>query len=208
MEGVCCLIPEGLILDNLLSQYAETNTKSMIPYPLQFFPPDNIPGGFFLYLCPWYMIHELQTQHGIFPGRVMAYGPASQVYTSFQIGISDYLKTPWDIYELWARVEHRLGRAEFDFSWGTVCFAESTVQLNAMDMNLTTGAMQLFRILVNNAGNVLSRRHLLTSIGLSNSGSRLVDVYVKTLRQVIGEIIGQRSGIIVARYGIGYSLCR
>ncbi len=138
----------------------------------------------------------------------MAFGPSGQVFTSFQLGVADYLKEPWDYFELLARVERWIGEGNFRFSWGTVQCKGQTATLDGVPLDMSAGVFRLFSLLVQNAGTNLSRDHLLACLGMVQLSSRLVDVYISKIRQTLQDITGQADRILQTCHGKGYFLCR
>lgn len=194
--------------DVLKEQYQALTTEGAQNLDLLFYPPEDFPGGFFFYVCPVQMLENLVVDHGILPGQILAFGPASHVGLAFETGIGDYLKDPWDLAELVARIDRRWGNDEFHFSWGTMVCDGYRTSINGIKLNHPPGFHRLVRLLAMNAGKALSRKNLLMVLGHRNPGSRLVDLYVSWLRKEIKVIIGHADGIISSQYGKGYQLSR
>ena len=207
MGSVCCLLPYGSATDTLQLQLAEYKKRGSFSNFFEFFPPESIPGGFFLYVCAVERIMDVMKTANVKASQIIGFGSAAQLYISFQLGIADFLKTPWDFDELLARCERLLPATEYNFSWAKITQTGLSTSINGVRLSLPAGTNRLLLILARNAGQVLSRSSLLQLYGLS-SGSRVIDNYVVSLRQVIGDCTGYRTGILESRYGQGYILSR
>ncbi len=123
-------------------------------------------------------------------------------------GADDYLTKPFSMMEMAARVKAVLRRtAEFreeTLEIGTVklCEERHQVSVNGTVVELTFKEFELLSLLMHHPGRVYSREVLLRKIwNLDYDGeNRTVDVYVRTLRQKLG----QAGSIIKTIRGLGY----
>ena len=124
-------------------------------------------------------------------------------------GADDYLAKPFAFEELLARVRLRLrenGRqpdtTRLQVSGLTIDLRTRRVTVADRQVELSAGEFTLLETLMRNAGQVLSREQLLSSVwGLDfDPGSNVVDVYVGYLRRKLGQ-----DSIETVR-GVGYRL--
>ena len=111
-------------------------------------------------------------------------------------GADDYITKPFAIEELLARIRAALrkqpaGAAGDQMSIGPVCLdaLRHTVTVNGSPVTLTSREFQLLQYMMENAGIVLSRETLLSTVwGYDYMGeTNVVDVYIRYLRQKIDE---------------------
>ena len=114
-------------------------------------------------------------------------------------GADDYIKKPFSVMELISRVKALLRRTtsedikllvldelRIDHERHVVYVGEKTVEL-------TFKEYELLRLLVSNAGVVMSRENIMIHVwGTDFEGeSRTVDMHIKTLRQKLGDMGGR-----------------
>jgi two-component system KDP operon response regulator KdpE len=133
---------------------------------------------------------------------------------AFDAGADDYLIKPFSVVELMARLRVALRRAaspelEPVFSAGdlTVDLAQRDVTLRGRHVNLTPTEYDILRVLVQNAGRVLTHRQLIHAVWGNNyeAESHLLRVNISNLRQKI-ETDPSRPRYIVTEPGVGYRL--
>ena len=115
---------------------------------------------------------------------------------AFQVGADDYLTKPFGVMELISRVKALLRRSQSLMEESVLTYGEirldadkRTVYAGEELCELTYKEFELLRLLMANAGNVLSRSLIMEKIwGTDFEGeSRTLDMHIKTLRQKLGE---------------------
>lgn len=127
-------------------------------------------------------------------------------------GADDYISKPFGMMELVARIKAVLRRAggetenDESYAYGKVKLdlRSHTVSVSGKTAELTLKEFELLRLLMKNAGAVLTRDMLLENIwGYDFDGeTRTVDVHVRTLRQKLGD----GAAIIETVRGVGYKV--
>lgn len=120
----------------------------------------------------------------------------------FASGADDYLVKPFDMRELLMRIQAVLRRVRGEVSHGELADApERTLQVGALVLDMDTATartdqtsalltpteLQLLRYFMQNAGRILSGRHLLTALWDANAGgsdnTAVLRWHIKNLRQ-------------------------
>ena len=129
-------------------------------------------------------------------------------------GADDYVTKPFDTAELLARVRAAQRRSltetgEPVFKTGplVVDFAARQVKLNGVEVKLTPTEYSLLRVLVLNAGKVVTHRQLLRTVWgeKAESQAQYLRVYVTHLRKKL-EGDADTPSLIKTEVGIGYRL--
>ena len=129
-------------------------------------------------------------------------------------GADDYLTKPFGVGELLARMRVALRRAArpqatplFRVGDLTVDLARRIVLLDGKEVALTPTEYDMLRVLVQNAGKVLTHNHLLRQVwGAGYEGElHLLRVNISNLRRKI-EPLPSRPRYIVTEPGVGYRL--
>ena len=129
-------------------------------------------------------------------------------------GADDYVTKPFDTAELLARVRvaQRRSLTEADepvFKSGPLCvdFAARQVKLDGTDIKLTPTEYSLLRVLVQNAGKVVTHRQLLRIVWgeKAESQAQYLRVYITHLRKKL-EANADAPSLIKTEVGIGYRL--
>ena len=125
-------------------------------------------------------------------------------------GADDYISKPFGVLELISRVKAVLRRS--DSAGDDTVITNGSIELNvekhvvSYDGNkieLTYKEFELLRVLMKNAGNVMTREILMDRVwGTSYEGeSRTLDMHIKTLRKKLGEDGGK---LIKTVRNVGY----
>jgi two-component system KDP operon response regulator KdpE len=129
-------------------------------------------------------------------------------------GADDYVTKPFDTAELLARVRVAQRRSltetgEPIFQSGPLCvdFAVRQVKLNGVEIKLTPTEYSLLRVLVQNAGKVVTHRQLLRIVWgeKAESQAQYLRVYITHLRKKL-EASTHTPSLIKTEVGIGYRL--
>jgi DNA-binding response OmpR family regulator len=138
---------------------------------------------------------------------VTACASEADVAAGLDGGADDYVKKPFSIRELVARVRVLLRRAGADVltyedEQLSVDFAGMKVTCEGQEVRLTRKEFALLAALVECAGRVVTRKHLLERVwGYQYyGGERTLDVHIRRLRQNLGRC-GERIETVT---GVGY----
>ena len=151
-------------------------------------------------------------------------GDAVDKIVGLEVGADDYVTKPFDLRELLARVKAVLRRSRGACAastavpaasgdkrrfagWELDLAARSLADPSARDVPLTTGEFSLLKVLVDNAGKVLSRDFLLEHTRGREAGpfDRTIDVQVGRLRRKL-EGDAEDPKLIKSVRGAGYIL--
>jgi DNA-binding response OmpR family regulator len=148
----------------------------------------------------WEMCKRIRERGDIPILMMTARGDATDKLHGFEIGADDYLVKPFDPNELVARTTSLLRRtyqpkvnitplAALRFGTLVIDTAAHSVAVNGRSVVLTPREYQLLRILTEHPNQVLNRQQLLDFVwGIDYFGEdRVVDVFVKRLRQKLGH---------------------
>lgn len=163
----------------------------------------------------WTMCQRVRELGDIPILMVTAKGEGSDKLKGFGHGADDYLTKPFDPNELVARATSLLRRTYHSrvhitskryLRFDQLCIdtLSHTVTVDGFPVDLTSREYQLLRIFAENANHVLNRQQLLDLVwGIDYVGEdRVVDVFVKRLRQKLGQA-REHCGIVTIR-GMGY----
>ena len=125
-------------------------------------------------------------------------------------GADDYISKPFGVMELISRVKAVLRRS--DSAGDDTVITNGSIELNVEkhvvsydgnNIELTYKEFELLRVLMKNAGNVMTREILMDRVwGTSYEGeSRTLDMHIKTLRKKLGEDGGK---LIKTVRNVGY----
>lgn len=125
-------------------------------------------------------------------------------------GADDYISKPFGVLELISRVKAVLRRS--DSAGDDTVITNGSIELNVEkhvvsydgnNIELTYKEFELLRVLMKNAGNVMTREILMDRVwGTSYEGeSRTLDMHIKTLRKKLGEAGGK---LIKTVRNVGY----
>lgn len=128
-------------------------------------------------------------------------------------GANDYLTKPFGMGELMARIrvclrQSSAGGDSLQLSCGEIRIdlAKHQVFVGAAEVKLTPTEYELLKVLMQNAGKVLTHRQLLKKVwGAESSDTQYVRVYIGQLRRKV-EADSARPRHIVTESGIGYRM--
>lgn len=139
---------------------------------------------------------------------------AEEKVTALDAGADDYVTKPFDTAELLARVRvaqrrslTETGEPVFNSGPLYVDFAARQVRLGGVEVKLTPTEYALLRVLVQNAGKVVTHRQLLRTVWSekAESQAQYLRVYVTHLRKKL-ETNRTTPSLIKTEVGIGYRL--
>jgi two-component system, OmpR family, KDP operon response regulator KdpE len=139
-------------------------------------------------------------------------GSESDKIAALDAGADDYLTKPFGVGELLARLRAAVRRSaqtgnEPVFTIGNlkVDLARRLVTVSGREAQLTPNEYELLRMLVTNAGKVLTHRHLLREVWGAEYGneSHMLHVNISNLRHKI-ELDPARPHLIITEPGVGY----
>ncbi len=130
---------------------------------------------------------------------------------ALDLGADDYVTKPFGMNELVARVRTALrhglqvegAQPLFEVDGLGVDLVRRIVRLDGAELKLSPKEYDLFRILVQNAGKVLTHAYLLQRVWGANTDPQQLRVYVRQLRQKI-ERAPDRPTFITTETGVGY----
>jgi len=133
-----------------------------------------------------------------------------------KIGADDYLTKPFDVLELFARIEALMRRAPaanqkrvlgetYEFGQVVIDFRRTQVRRNDEIVEISALEFRLLQYLIENRGVALSRNALLDEVWGYDAmpTTRTVDVHISWLRQKLEENPRQPKFILTA-HGFGY----
>lgn len=139
-----------------------------------------------------------------------ALSEASDLVTGFDAGADDYLRKPFEMSELLSRVrallkrsEHVRGSSLLEASGVAMDPDSRRATVHGEPLDLTAKEYDLLSYLVANAGRVISRDEIITSVwgGQHSMDSNVIEVFVCHLRNKIGD---HNNTIIQTIRGVGY----
>jgi len=134
----------------------------------------------------------------------------NDLLTGFSLGADDYIRKPFSIVELKARVKAVLGRSKKAepsslISIGPVTLdkARKEVKINNRVIDLTRKEYQILKILIDNKDKFVAREIILESVWSDTYVSeRTVDVHIARLRKRLGDF----GSNIRSKSGYGYHI--
>lgn len=144
---------------------------------------------------------------------VTARGEEQDLLRGLREGADDYLRKPFSLNELIARVDAALRRTRLSHQAHLLELGDITLDLDAVTvtradqrLHLAPTEFRLLQALMESPGRVLSRDTLLTQVWGLNSDveERTVDVHVRRLRKALNA--GGQTDYIRTVRGVGYSI--
>jgi two-component system response regulator RegX3 len=133
-----------------------------------------------------------------------------------EVGADDYVTKPFSVRELLGRVRAQLRRRELDRSDGSdgqtieagpvsVDLARHLVTVRGEPVNLTRSEFQVLRLLVENPGQVFSRKEIMEELWQTEfrGDVRACDVHISNLRQKV-ESDPQNPELVLTVRRVGY----
>ena len=132
---------------------------------------------------------------------------------ALDLGADDYVTKPFGMDELLARIRaaqrHRLQQEGekpiFRSGDLTVDLVRRIVTVRGQEVKFSPREYDLLRLLVANAGKVLTHNHILREVWGPNTDVQYLRIYIRALRQKIEEDT-ERPRYIVTETGVGYRL--
>lgn len=132
---------------------------------------------------------------------------------AFDLGADDYVTKPFGMNELIARVRTALrhgvqtegGKPTFRLDGLDVDLVRRVVKRDGIEVKLSPKEFDLLRVLVQNAGKVLTHAFLLRQVWGTTTDPQQLRVYVRQLRQKI-ERVPDQPVWIATEVGVGYRL--
>ena len=143
-----------------------------------------------------------------------ARGQEDEVVLGLKLGADDYVKKPFSVAELVARIETLLRRAQTggrperaDIGDIVIDFVRHTAEKDTRALELTPKEFEMLRYFVAHRGAVVSREALLNAVWGYDSmpNTRTVDAHIVKLRQKI-EVDPHVPRLLLTMHGIGYKL--
>lgn len=137
----------------------------------------------------------------------------NDMLTGFSLGGDDYIKKPFSIKELIARVNSVLNRfysGEVEHQEDKLVRGPLTIDLKAMNVSDKSGIIDvtkteydILKLLASNEGRIFSRAEILDAVWQDNGVvlERTVDVHIARLRKKLGDY----GNFIINRVGFGYT---
>lgn len=135
------------------------------------------------------------------------------IVNALELGADDYVTKPFGMKELAARLRvalrHRLQqqgeKAVFQAGELSVDLVRRIVRLGEAEVKLSPKEYEILRILVQHAGKVITHRHLLQEIWDETTDVQYLRVYVRQLRQKLGDSPDEPR-YISTESGVGYRM--
>jgi DNA-binding response OmpR family regulator len=136
-----------------------------------------------------------------------AYGSERLMSFAFAAGAMDYLREPWGLEELEARIEGRLAARVFSIKGCRLSLRGRRLSVGSSGLDLGPEEARLLELFLLAPGEILSRELLLEELGLqAGTDSRALDMRISALRKRLSCLgIAAKASVIACR-GKGYRL--
>jgi len=169
------------------------------------------PGEYDIYVFPVELILTYTEKRAAIENwhPVIAYGSQFFLSGAFLAGCADFLKIPWKHEELYFRIKKVLPPRHFTLECGrTITLAGSKLVSQNKCIHLNKGELDILKVLLNNAGNIVPRWKLSFVLYGKERNGRAVDNCISRLRKKIKSVgSGIRTELLIRTVrGKGYVL--
>jgi DNA-binding response OmpR family regulator len=156
--------------------------------------------------------HEVRTSNIDIPIMILTHETATKtVVNAFDLGADDYLKKPFDVHELEARLRVVLRSKKFntpeevELGKIRINLTERCVLINDKPVLITRKQFDLLLFFMRNKGKLFTREQLIANVWNFDQDPYLntVDAHISALRKVIGD---KEQSIIQTVFGVGYRM--
>lgn len=160
------------------------------------------------------IIRLLRDQKSIIPIIVLSSrSDESSKVEALDLGADDFVTKPFGVDELFARIRaaqrHKLQRAGehpiFHCGDLTVDLVRRVVTVRGADVSFSKREYDLLRILVLNAGKVVTHKQILKTVWGSEVDIQYLRIYIRAVRQKI-ELNLEQPAYLLTEIGVGYRL--
>ena len=139
----------------------------------------------------------------------IVYGNEKYLEKSFISGASDFLKDPWSFRELEIRSSRYMAKDKITINNKIIQFTNSNINCDDEIINMTVNEYKIISILANNADKIISKENIYYKLGIENNESRVIDVYINSIRNKINQLLKNElisKKVIKTIRGKGYSI--
>jgi len=137
----------------------------------------------------------------------IVYGDIGYIEKSFISGSCDFLKNPWSFNELETRALRYINRDVIYVNNIKILFSNRFISREDYKFPLSVTEYKILSVLVNNMDKIISRESIYYRLEISNSESRVIDVYINSLRKKLSAVAGNsEEQIIQTIRGKGYTI--
>ncbi|MDR2423506.1 MAG: response regulator transcription factor [Prevotellaceae bacterium] len=194
---------EGFITG--LAASAEEAEKIMAEHPFDLLLLDVMMGG----MSGFQFARKLREQGNETPVIFLtAKDTENDLLTGFSLGADDFIRKPFSIKEVIARIKSVLNRSKsvikketediYQFENLKIDFERKTVETDSKNVVLTKKEFEILTLLVKNRGKIFTREDILNKVWNDSVViDRTVDVHITRLRRKLdsyGELLINRSG--------------
>lgn len=163
----------------------------------------------------WEVCRRLRQESSVPILMLTALGDEVDRILGLELGADDYLTKPFSTRELLARIKALLRRVALDTATKsakqltvgdvTLDFDTRRVQCNGKQLDLRYKEFELLTLLMNRAGNVVSRAHIFDEVWGTDwlGDTRTLDVHIRWLREKLEDNPSKPQKIQTVR-GVGY----
>ncbi len=143
---------------------------------------------------------------------VIVYGEPGRLKSAFDVGAADYLKNPWTIDEMLARLDRLIGlwRERQVFAWGRLSVGGGELRYEGRKVRLSQQENPILRLLLRNRSRTVPRDVLFYAIWgrVPEHRSRAVDMHVAAINRKIKSLapVPEGESVIHSVRGAGYTI--